>query len=256
MGKKIAKEGERISRETGIDFSKYWNPEMGLGEKIGELIDITGKVASTILVYLILPLVVLVAISYKLSSGNMNIAGVILIFAVGVLMILLGGTARGFMKLVNDTVSNSSELIVLLLDFVKEVRRGVKSLQKKEPDQPGKKVSVSQFVEGISYVVFIPAVSDVLRSRLSLLSRPLIWVNERVLLHFTKAIAAILPASEVSGDQEQDADAEEKEIDGAAEKISGFSSSVTRTVNFPAKILFVVSVMIGVPAILIIFWIF
>lgn len=261
MRRKIRREGKRLSRETGVDFKKYRDPE--LAEKIGDLIGFAGEASGILLRRYIVLLSIIIILSAWIYMRGMNIIGVILFFCFGFLFSVCTGAALGMMKITEKGVRDSAGVLVMVLDFVKDVRKDTAAVKGKT----GAEVPVSALVEGVSYGVFIPVVSKVVRGRLSLFAMPVNFVIENALFYFTRSLAAVVGkgvnddagAEQTNEPRETEAEKDsrvDKAIDEARTKIEPLADSVARKITIPAKILLTLTLLIGFPLLLVIYLIF
>lgn len=266
MGKMIEKEAERLERETGIDFKKYRNPE--IVEKISDLISFHSQATAFLLRYTAIFLVIIAALCYWFHTRGMSVVGIVLFLLVGIVFSLLEGPSLGLIKLTKKAVSDGIGVVVMMLDFVKEVRQDVLNLTEKKP---GAKISSANLVRGVSYIVFIPAVRQIVQAKMKLLSGPVNFFIGNSIFYLTKSLTAVMDKAdskdsgkktvkaESPGDQEEPEESVDKFnqlVDDAKKSVGPLADSVARKVAIPAKIVFNVTLFIGVPILLIIYLIF
>jgi hypothetical protein len=264
MRKKIRREGERVCRETGIDFQKYRKPEMV--EKIGDLIDIIGQVRGILLRRYMLLLLIITVLSAWFYTRGMNIVGVVLFFAVGVLFSACAGTALCIIKVTEKGVKDSAAVTVMMLGFVKDVRVDLDTAAGKSAGE----VPAPAVMEGVSYCVFIPIVSGVVREQLSLFAWPVNFVVENALFYLTQSLASMVAkvadddagAEKAEEPENTEKDNEDREdrvntaIDAAIKNVEPLADSVVGMVTIPAKILLILTMIIGLPLLWLIYFIF
>lgn len=254
MGKKIQQEGERLSQKTGINFKKYHKPEMV--EKIGDLIGFIGNIRTIMLGYYVLLLVIVTALCIWFSLRGMSTIGVVLFAAFGILFSASAGTALGTMKLAEKAVNDTKSVAVLLLDFVKEVKSDISTTLK---SKPGSEIAASDLFKGISFVVFIPIVNQVIKEKLFfLLAKPVDFIVTNALYHFTNYLAPIIDkaAGKISAEDSKENGSFDRSLEEIKEKIEPLADSVIRSVKIPGKVLLILSIIICIPILLIIYWIF
>lgn len=256
MANKIEKTGEKISREAGIDFKKYRNPE--LTEKIGDLVGFTGRIHWVLLRYNGFLLVVLIALcAWFYTRQAMNIPGIVLFFLFGFLVCVLAGTALGTMRLAEIAAEDSTGVIVLLLQLVKDVRLDLSRLSQKE----GKGATpAADLTRGLSYLVIIPTVKKIVKNKLSILSGPVNFILGNTLYYFTGSLAAALdkeePGEAGAGTDPGELKAFEKSIDDAGNKISSLGEETAGKLKIPARILLILSLLLGLPILALIYLVF
>ena len=257
MGKKIEREGERLSRETGIDFKKYY--KSGFVEKIGELIGFIGSIRSIFLGYYAVLLVIVTALCTWFFLRDMNIVGIVLFFIFGILFCAGAGTALATMKLAEKVVEDSSDTVVLMLDFAKEVRHDISNVESK----PGFKIAYSDLLKGLSFNVFIPMTKQVIKDKLGLFSKPVIYIVQNALFYFTNFLTEAIDekggeisAVKTEAEAGKEIEAFDKSIDSVKEKIEPLADSVTGKLKIPARVLLILSIVICLPILLVIFLIF
>jgi hypothetical protein len=266
MGKKIEKEAERLEKETGIDFKKYRSPETV--EKISDLISFYQQTTTFVLKYTAIFLIIIGALCYWFHTRGMSVVGIVLFLLAGIVFSLLGGPSLGLIKLTKKAVSDGMDVVVMMLDFVKEVRQDVIVLSKKKP---GAKISSANLVRGVSYIVFIPAVRQIVQAKLKLLAIPVNFFIGNSIFYLTKSLTAVMDKADSKdpgkqavqakspGEQEgpgESVDKFDQLVDEAKKSVGPLADSVARKVAVPAKILFTVTLFIGVPILLIIYLIF
>jgi len=266
MGKMIEKEAARLEQETGIDFKKYRNPETV--EKISDLIGFHQQATGFVLRYTAIFLIIIGVLSYWFHTRGMSIVGIVLFLLVGIVFSLLEGPSLGLIKLAKKAVDDGMDVVVIMLDFVKEVRKDVLILTKKKP---GAEISSANLVRGVSYIVFIPAIGQIIRSRLKLLAAPVNFFIGSSIFYLTKSLTAVMEKTDSKdpepktaqtgspGDQEEPGEKVDKFdqlVDDAKKRIGPLADSVAKKVAIPAKIFFTVTLFIGVPILLIIYLIF
>lgn len=266
MGKMIEKEAERLEKETGIDFKKYRNPETV--EKISDLISFPGQSAAFLFKYTAIFLIIIGVFCYWFHTRGMSIVGIVLFLLVGIVFSLLEGPSLGLIKLTKKAVNDGMDIVVMMLDFVKEVRQDVLIVSKKKP---GAEISSANLVRGVSYVVFIPVVRQIIRARLKLLAVPVNFFIGNSIFYLTKSVTAVMDKAdsknpdtmavktESPGEQERpggSGDKFDRLVDDAKKRVGSLAESVAGKVAISAKILFTVTLFIGVPILLIIYLIF
>lgn len=268
MSRKIEQEAVRLEQETGIDFKKYQNPE--ILEKISDLISFHSQTTAFLLGYTALFLAIIAALCFWFHSRGMNFVGIVLFLIFGVLFSLIEGPSLGLIKLAKKALKDSAEVVRMMLDFVKEVRQDIFTPGK---DKPGAKMTAANLIRGVSYVVFIPAVSQIVRGKLKLFAGPVNFLIGNSIFHLTNSLTAAVDKTsgqdenpgkenvqvELSGEQEKPGEKENKFdrlIDDARNKIGPLADSVGRKVAAPAKLVFNITLFLGVPILLIIFFIF
>lgn len=266
MGKKIEREAERLEKETGIDFKRYLNPETV--EKISDLIGFHQQATGFVLRYTAIFLIIIGAFSYWFHARGMSVVGIVLFLLVGIVFSLLEGPGLGLIRLTKKAVNDGMDVVVMMLDFVKEVRKDVLVLTKKKP---GAEISSANLVRGVSYIVFIPAIGQIVRSRLKLLAAPVNFIIGNSIFYLTKSLTAVMAKADSEdsepktaqtgppGEQEKPAEKVDKFdqlVDDAKKRVGPLADSVAKKVAIPAKILFYVTLFIGVPILLIIYLIF
>ena len=266
MGKKIEREAERLEKETGIDFKKYRNPETV--EKISDLIGFHQHATAFLLKYTAIFLIIIGAFSYWFHTRGMGVVGIVLFLLVGIVFSLLEGPSLGLIKLTKKAVSDGMDVVVMMLDFVKEVRQDVLILSKKKP---GAEISSANLVRGVSYIVFIPAVRQIVRAKLKLLAIPVNFFIGDSIFYLTKSITAVMDQADSQDSEKKTiqagSPAEQEEpkksvdkfdqlVDNAKKSVGPLADSVARKVAIPAKILFNITLFIGIPILLIIYLIF
>ena len=187
MGKKIEREAERLEKETGIDFKKYRNPETV--EKISDLIGFHQQATAFVLKYTAIFLVIIGALCFWFHTRGMSVVGIVLFLLVGTVFSLLEGPSLGLIKLTKKAVNDGMDVVVMMLDFVKEVRQDVLVLTK---NKPGAEISSANLVRGVSYIVFIPAIRQIIRSKLKLLAIPINFFIGNSIFYFTKSLTAVM----------------------------------------------------------------
>jgi hypothetical protein len=266
MGKMIEREAMRLEKETGIDFKKYRNPETV--EKISDLIGFHQQATAFVLKYTAIFLIIIGALCYWFHTRGMSVVGIVLFLVVGIVFSLLEGPSLGLIKLTKKAVSDGMNVVVMMLDFVKEVRQDVLIVTKKKP---GAEISSANLVRGVSYIVFIPAARQIVRAKLKLLAIPVNFFIVNSIFYLTKSLTAVMEKTdskdsekkavkaESPGEQEEaeeSVDKFDRLVDDAKKSVGPLVDSVARKVAIPAKILFNVTLFIGVPILLIIYLIF
>lgn len=262
MGNKIEQAAERLSRETGIDFKKYRKPE--LVEKISDLIGFTGQAGGIMFRRYAVLLVIVIGLCVWFYTQKMSLAGIILFFVVGLLFTAAAGTALGTKKVTEKAIDDSAGVVTLMLDFVKEIKQDLFSLAK---NKAGAKTAVSDLVKGVSYGVFIPTVKQIVREKLSILAKPVVFVIEHALFYFTKSIASVIDnsAGDAAGKKPEEKEAQTKEeddkafvqsIDAARETVASLADSVNRKATIPSKVMLIIALVVGLPILFIIYKIF
>ena len=266
MGKMIEKEAERLEKETGIDFKKYRNPETV--EKISDLISFHQQTTAFVLKYTAIFLIIIGARCYWFHTRGMGVVGIVLFLSVGIVFSLLEGPSLGLIKLTKKAVSDGMDVVVMMLDFVKEVRQDVLSLTEKTP---GAEISSANLVRGVSYIVFIPAVRQIVQAKLKLLAVPVNFFIGNSIFYLTKSLTAVMDKADSKdpgkktvqagspGEQEEPEESVDKFdrlVDDAKKSVGPLADSVAGKVASPAKILFNVTLFIGIPILLIIYLIF
>ncbi|UCH93002.1 MAG: hypothetical protein JSV88_22300 [Candidatus Aminicenantes bacterium] len=265
MSIKFEIEAERLEKETGIDFKKYRNPEMV--KKISHLIGFYRQTNTLMMRYIIILLVIVVALCIWFHTREMSGVGIALFLIVGTFFSVAEGICWGLMKLAKNAVKEGADIVLMMLDFLKEIKTDLSTLAKNNPDA---KVTLSNLFRGISYEVFIPAVSQIIRDKLKFLAKPANFVIENTIFYLTKSLSTAMDKAESkstrdktaqAGSQEEQKDEKMDEvfnqlIDDAREKIGPMVDSVGRKVALPAKITFNVTLFIGVPILLIIYLVF
>ena len=266
MGKIIEKEAERLEQETGIDFKKYRNPETV--EKISDLIGFHQQATAFVLKYTAIFLIIIGALCYWFHTRGMGIVGIVLFLLVGIVFSLLEGPSLGLIRLTKKAASDGKDVVVMMLDFVKEVRQDVSNLTEKKP---GAKISSANLVRGVSYIVFIPAVWQIVQAKLKLLAAPVNFFIGNSIYYITKSLTAVMDKADSKdpgkktvqagspGDREEPEESVDKFnqlVDDAKKNVGPLADSVARKVAIPAKILFNITLFIGAPILLIIYLIF
>ena len=256
MGKKIEREAERLEQETGIDFKKYRNPETV--EKISDLISFHSQANAFLLRYTAIFLIIIGALCYWFHTRGMSVVGIVLFLLVGIVFSLLEGPSLGLIKLTKKAVSDGMDVVVMMLDFVKEVRQDVLSLTEKKP---GAKISSANLVRGVSYIVFIPAVRQIVRAKLKILAIPVNFFIGNSIFYLTKSLTVVMDKADSKDPGEQEGPEEsankfDQLVDEAKKSVGPLADSVAKKVAIPAKILFNVTLFIGTPILLIIYLIF
>jgi len=253
MRKKIEQAVDRLTEETGIDFKKYQKP--GIVEKISDLTGFIGQAGGIMFRRYAILLIIVAALCAWFYTKGMSLVGIILFFITGLLFTAAAGTALGTKKVAKKAVEDSVGVVMLMLEVVKEVRH----------DITGSNVSISNLVEGISYGVFIPSVNGIVREKLSLLAKPVVFVIENALFYFTKSISALFDksADEISEEKLQEIQAQTKDdnkfeqsVNSAKEKLEPLADSVARKVTIPSKVLLIITLIIGLPILFIIYKVF
>jgi hypothetical protein len=261
MNKKIGIERARIIKETGIDFIKYQNPE--LGEKIDNLIGFYQLATIYLLKYTGLFLLITAGLIYAFHLQGKNLFGIILFAIFGLAFSLVEGVTLGLRNLVKKAVTDGAKVVEMMLDFLKEMKQDI---QKKKQDNPNTNILPSYLLEGLSYTVFIPAIGDLIRGRIKFFVKPVLFVIENSILFFTKALASVLKKSEsqktsVSGvypdhEQEIDSNTFDSIIDDARKQVGPLGDSVSRMVAWPIKLVFNIALFLGMFIFVIIFFVF
>lgn len=266
MGKKIEREAERLEKETGIDFKKYRNPE--IVEKISDLISFHSQATASLLGYTALFLVIIGGLCYWFHTRGMGVVGIVLFLLVGIVFSLLEGPSLGLIKLTKKAVRDGMNVVVMMLDFVKKVRQDVLIVSKKKP---GAEISSANLVRGVSYVVFIPAVRQIVRAKLKLLAVPVNFFIGNSIFYLTKSLTAVMDKAdnkdtekqivqtESPGEQEgpgESGDKFDRLIDDSKKRVGPMADSVAQNVVIPVKILFNVTLLIGILIFLLIYLIF
>ena len=96
MGKRIVEAGERLSRETGIDFKKYYKPELVM--KIGELIGSLSSSRWLIFKYFTLMTLILTALCIRFHLQAVNPYGIVVFFCFGILFNACLATGLGIQR--------------------------------------------------------------------------------------------------------------------------------------------------------------
>lgn len=266
MSRKIEREAERLEKETGIDFKKYRNPETV--EKISDLIGFHQQAIGFVLRYTAIFLIIIGALCYWFQTRGMSVIGIVLFLLVGIVFSLLEGPSLGLIKLTKKAVNDGMDVVVIMLDFVKEVRQDVLILTKKKPDT---EISSANLVRGVSYTVFIPAIRQIIQAKLKLLAVPVNSFFENSIFYLTKSLTAVMekvdnkdPEKQIvqtespgeQGGPEESVDKFDQVMDDAKKRVGPLADSVVKKVAIPAKILFNVTLFIGIPILLIIYLIF
>jgi len=254
MNDKIEREVERLSSQTGINFVKYRRP--GLVEKIGNLIGFAGSVRNLLAgCYGILLFIVIVLCVYFILQG-MKPLGVGLFFCVGAFFSASAGTALVTMKVAEKAVRDTIGVTVLLLDFSKEVRRDVSDLLK---NKPGEGLAPSDLFKGLSFSVFIPAISQAVNNKVvSLLAKSVNFIACNTMYHFTNYLAPQIDKTtdKISGMDTGAEGAFDRSVDDLKYKIEPAADSVIRKIKIPGKLLLTFSIIGLLPILLIIFLLF
>ncbi|MCP4146397.1 MAG: hypothetical protein GY757_01480 [bacterium] len=277
MSKKIEKECHQLSEKTGIQFKKYTSPE--LIEKISDLIGFLGQIRSVMTRCNLLFMALISALSIYFAYIQMNTAGVVIFFLFGICFSILAGSALGTWRLAERAVGDSIGVVTLMLDFIKEVKKDLLVAKK---NQPGSDVSTSNLLKGISYGVFIPSINGIVRDQLSFFAKPVILLIENAIFYFTKSLAAALEKTESQDNVPENMSRENNKteitgttetgtpdtasgtsenkfiitIDKAKGMLNTLSAFVIKQVTIPSKILFTLTMLIGVPILWLIYYIF
>jgi hypothetical protein len=265
MSTTIEKEAERLEKETGIDFKTYRNPEMV--EKISHLIGFYRRTNILMIRYTTILLAIVVVLCLWFYTGEMNIAGIALFLIVGTFFSIVGGFSWGLIRLAKSAVKEGADIVLMMLDFLKEIKTDLSTLAKNKPTA---KLTLANLFRGISYDVFIPAVSQIIREKLKVLAKPANIVIENAIFYLTKSLSTAMDKAENKRARDDAAQAESQQeqkdeeidkrfnqlIDDARQKIGPMVDSAGRKVALPAKIAFNINLFVGVPILLIIYLIF
>lgn len=162
-------------------------------------------------------------------------------------------------------MGDSGELIGYMLDIVKEIKRDVHAVAK---DKAERGIALSNLLQGVSYEVFIPTASLVVKRKFSLLAAPINFLSRNVIFYFTKSLASVIESAESTEANENNLpnsmpDNEEAEnskmdelLETAREQIGPLADTVGRTAIFPAKVLLTITMIITLPLFLLVYIIF
>jgi hypothetical protein len=266
MGKMIEKEAERLEQETGIDFKKYRNPEMV--EKISDLIGFYRQTNAYMFRYTAILLIIIIALCFWFHTREMSSVGIALFLIAGTFFSLVEGISWGLMKLAKKAVTDGADVVTMMLDFLKEIKADITALVKNKPTA---KIAISDMFRGISYDVFIPTVNQIIQEKLKLFAKPINFLIGNSIFYLTRSLSAVMDkaatenskketmpveSEQEKGKQEENDKKIDQLIDEARAKIGPLADSVSRKVAIPAKIVFNVTLFIGVPILLIIYFIF
>lgn len=156
-------------------------------------------------------------------TRGMNIAGIILFFVIGILVSAATGTALGTVKLSGKVMADSASVVGLLLDLVKQTRSDLSGLRQK---QAASGTALSDLLKGLSFVVVIPAVAELIQNHLRLLAKPVKFLAENALFYLTQTLADTvdqatrkIPAAQLTAPGEQKSAGFDQAIDEARGKI-------------------------------------
>jgi hypothetical protein len=263
MNKKVGIESARIIKETGIDFIKYQNQE--LGEKIDNLIGFYQLATVYLLKYTAIFLLITAGLIYSFHLQQKNLFGIVLFALFGIAFSVVEGVTLGLRNLVKKAVLDGAKVVEMMLDFLKEMKEDI---QRKKEENPDTNISPSYLLEGLSYTVFIPAIGNLIRSKIKFFVKPVLFVIENSILFFTKALAAVLTKSEkehtqkaqdhseTSENQDTDSDTFEHIIDDARKQVGPLGDSVSRMVAWPIKLIFNIALFLGMFIFVIIYFVF
>ena len=222
MRRKVRKEAKRVENETGIDFSRYRNPE--IAERIGELVDFTGQAGSLLLKYFSLLFIVTVGFGlWGYSQDSIGVLGLVLFLSASLILSICGAISLAAMRLVSNVVEDSAAIIVLMLDFLREVRDDLLTTSgKTSGDTSGISVPSPNLLEGLSYFVFIPSLSYVVRRKLGWLAWPVNFLSETIMYYFTRFVAGAMKVIFKSPENKIKGEGKETAADENQETASGF----------------------------------
>lgn len=255
MGKRTELKGIRLISETGINFNKYRTQHME--NKINSIIGIIARSRKTIFMYFITLLFILTGLCILFYMQKKSATGIAVFFICGVFLCASVGTALGAKRLSESAVKNTSVVIILMFDLLKELKHDLSGIYKNKPNYM---VSVSDLLRGISYVVFIPTVNQVVKNKLKLFVKLVISITENTIFYFTKFLSIeIDKLSLIAGYNKNnvkfliDNNAFDQTIDTFKEKIEPITDIVIKKVKIPANMLFAVTLIIGIPILFIIY---
>ncbi len=258
MARKIVERGRQLIEKTGIDFEKYRSPE--LVERVGNLVGFVRGAKKILACYQLLFALIIIVLCIWFYTRGMNIAGILFFFVIGILVSAATGTALGTVKLSGKVMEDSASVVGLLLDLVKQIRSDLSGLRQK---QAASGTALSDLLKGLSFMVVIPAVAELIQNHLRLLAKPVKFLAENTLFYLTQGLADGLdqatrkiPAAQLTAPGEQKSAGFDQAIDEARGKIDRLAQSLIRKVTAPARLLFTLSLILGLPMLLIVYLIF
>ena len=247
MSKRIEEESKRLSRITGMDFSTFLTP--GNRQKISRSIQIHRKVTLIMISSFAFFFSFITLISIILYSKQVGSLSIIVFFITGAFFCAIAGTGWGTIRLSRQAIDQSRELIVVVLDLMKEVRTEIATSIKENPD-----LGITDFIKGLSYGVIIPAAGQIIDEKLKFFAKPAKIVIENSLFYFTRTTASFadhffnLPATKNHVDSSIATHEEFTEkLNLIKDKLQPLGDSISQKVAIPGKILMGIALVLGVP---------
>lgn len=188
MNAKIIQIGNEVVERTGIDFKKYRTPE--LLDSIAEISTAVLNPVSLVPVFLKALIIVFFVINSILSAwwfaAQINMLLVVFLFVFGNIGIPFMGIPLALMNAIKKLNQDIVNTLNLAMDITKEVINDLCKLNLKNMPP------VTDLLKGVIFVVLIPSLEQLVQERIKVIGKPVLWVVENALYHFSNAVSTVI----------------------------------------------------------------
>lgn len=241
------------SRITGIDFHCY--KQQDLTARIKNTINFFQHIKLSILANFLVLMTINILLCSILYHRGMRPVGLTLFLIFGTLICSVIGTARGIRNPAEKAVHQCGSLVSYMLEHISETKGQIKpqlARQRKNPQ------FYFHLFKGFSLAVLIPATHGVIDDRMKLWSRPAKLIVQQAITSFTRLLGISILTDHMMT-QESNKKGEEildHLVQVLKKKIPDLHDTITKKILIPTKILIFLSLVIGLPMLALIYFLF